>query len=235
MSPTRNGRASGKARGSKKAPATRAASKSKPKPQSKPQSKRPASKAAPAKAATKPQAKTKPRKASARVTAKKSSARRASGKSEAAAASGTPEPAEDLPAVTPADLSAFKEGKLYYRIGEVSQITGVKPYVLRYWESEFRLMAPQKSRSRQRLYRQKDIEAILHIKRLLYEERYTIAGARRRLRELGAERVRSESPLRKPAAAAGAAAGGAVPDATAELGAILSELQTIRALLSAEA
>src|SRR5512134_3061851 len=75
--------------------------------------------------------------------------------------------------------------KRYYRIGEVSQITGVKPYVLRYWESEFRLMAPHKSRSKQRLYRQKDIETVLAIKRLLYEERYTIAGARRRLRELG--------------------------------------------------
>ena len=77
------------------------------------------------------------------------------------------------------------DGKLYYRIGEVSQITDVKPYVLRYWESEFRWMSPQKSRSKQRLYRKKDIEMILLIKKLLYQERYTIAGARRRLRELG--------------------------------------------------
>lgn len=77
------------------------------------------------------------------------------------------------------------DAKLYYRIGEVSQITGVKPYVLRYWESEFRWMSPQKSRSKQRLYRKKDIQIVLLIKRLLYEERYTIAGARRRLRELG--------------------------------------------------
>ena len=86
----------------------------------------------------------------------------------------------DRDATAPIDLSALKKGKLYYRIGEVSQITGVKPYVLRYWESEFRLMAPQKSRSKQRLYRRKDIETILHIKQLLYEERYTITGARRR-------------------------------------------------------
>jgi len=97
----------------------------------------------------------------------------------------------DTSDVTPPDLSALKTGKLYYRIGEVSQITGVKPYVLRYWESEFRLMAPQKSRSKQRLYRRKDIEMILLIRTLLYEERYTIAGARQRLRELGAGRASS--------------------------------------------
>ena len=84
------------------------------------------------------------------------------------------------------------EGKLYYRIGEVSRITDVKPYVLRYWESEFRWMSPQKSRSKQRLYRKKDIQTILLIKKLLYEERYTIAGARRRLRELGVGKAREQ-------------------------------------------
>ena len=73
----------------------------------------------------------------------------------------------------------------YYRIGEVSRITGVKAYVLRYWESEFRWMAPQKSRSKQRLYRRRDIEMILLIKKLLYGQRYTIAGARKKLREMG--------------------------------------------------
>ncbi|MFT5443087.1 MAG: DNA-binding transcriptional MerR regulator [Myxococcota bacterium] len=78
-----------------------------------------------------------------------------------------------------------EDGKLYYRIGEVSKITGVKPYVLRYWESEFRWMAPQKSRSKQRLYRRKDIEMILLIQQLLHAQRYTIAGARKHLRELG--------------------------------------------------
>jgi DNA-binding transcriptional MerR regulator len=88
-----------------------------------------------------------------------------------------------------AGLPTEENGKLYYRIGEVSRITGVKPYVLRYWESEFRWMAPQKSRSQQRLYRRRDIEMILLIKRLLYEERFTIAGARRRLRELGVGRA----------------------------------------------
>ena len=83
--------------------------------------------------------------------------------------------------------SAAKGEKRYYRIGEVSKLTDVKPYVLRYWENEFRWMAPAKSRSKQRLYRHKDIEVIQLIKRLLYEERYTIAGARRKLRELGVD------------------------------------------------
>ncbi len=61
----------------------------------------------------------------------------------------------------------------------------MKPYVLRYWESEFRWMAPQKSRSKQRLYRKRDIDMILLIKKLLYEQRFTIAGARKKLREMG--------------------------------------------------
>jgi DNA-binding transcriptional MerR regulator len=85
------------------------------------------------------------------------------------------------------------DGKIYYRIGEVSRITEVKPYVLRYWESEFRWMAPAKSRSKQRLYRKRDIEVIQLIKRLLYEERYTIAGARKKLRELGVGRALENS------------------------------------------
>jgi len=75
--------------------------------------------------------------------------------------------------------------KRYYRIGEVSEIAGVKPYVLRYWESEFRWMAPQKSRSKQRLYRRRDIDTILLIKKLLYEQRYTIEGARKKLQSMG--------------------------------------------------
>ena len=69
----------------------------------------------------------------------------------------------------PADESATSD-KRYYRIGEVSKITGVKPYVLRYWESEFRWMAPQKSKSKQRLYRKRDIDVIQLIKKLLYEQ-----------------------------------------------------------------
>ncbi len=79
--------------------------------------------------------------------------------------------------------------KLYYRIGEVSELTSVKAHVLRYWETEFRWMAPPKSRSKQRLYRKRDIEFVLLLKRLLWEERYTIAGARQRIQELGVERA----------------------------------------------
>jgi DNA-binding transcriptional MerR regulator len=74
--------------------------------------------------------------------------------------------------------------KSYYRIGEVARITGIKPYVLRYWETEFRPVLPPKSKSGQRMYRRREIEAILLVKRLLYKQRFTIAGARRRLREL---------------------------------------------------
>jgi DNA-binding transcriptional MerR regulator len=81
------------------------------------------------------------------------------------------------------------DGKRYYRIGEVSKITGVEAYVLRYWESQFRWMAPTKSRSQQRLYRKRDIDIIQLIKRLLYEERFTIAGAKRKLQELGMGRA----------------------------------------------
>jgi DNA-binding transcriptional MerR regulator len=85
--------------------------------------------------------------------------------------------------------AAVNPMKRYYRIGEVSRLTGVKAHVLRYWESEFRWMAPAKSRSQQRLYRHRDIEVILLLKRLLHEERFTIAGARKRLRELGIARA----------------------------------------------
>jgi DNA-binding transcriptional MerR regulator len=79
--------------------------------------------------------------------------------------------------------------KRYYRIGEVAELTGIKPYVLRYWESEFRWMAPVKSRSKQRLYRPRDIEIIELIKRLLYAERFTIEGAKKKLREIGVEKA----------------------------------------------
>ena len=68
--------------------------------------------------------------------------------------------------------------KLYYSIGEVSQITNLKPYVLRYWETEFTQLSPPKNRAGNRTYRQKDIDIILSIKNLLYKKKYTINGAR---------------------------------------------------------
>ena len=84
--------------------------------------------------------------------------------------------------------------KLYYRIGEVSDLTGVKTYVLRYWESEFRWMSPVKSRSNQRLYRRKDIDTILLIKKLLHEQRFTIAGAKKKFRDLGLAKALDNQP-----------------------------------------
>src|SRR5436305_10120908 len=71
--------------------------------------------------------------------------------------------------------------KLYFRIGEVSRLAGIKPYVLRFWETEFPGLGPKKSGSGHRLYRRKDVELVLEIKRLLYEKRYTIEGARKLL------------------------------------------------------
>src|SRR5574337_1209922 len=73
--------------------------------------------------------------------------------------------------------------KAYFRIGEVSRLTATKPFVLRYWETEFPMLQPVKSSSGHRLYRREDIETVLKIKRLLYDEGFTIAGARRHLRE----------------------------------------------------
>src|SRR5215469_18740219 len=68
--------------------------------------------------------------------------------------------------------------KLYFKIGEVSEILGVEPYVLRYWETEFPQLAPKKSGTGHRLYRRKDVELLVRIKQLLYEKRFTIQGAR---------------------------------------------------------
>lgn len=71
--------------------------------------------------------------------------------------------------------------KLYFKIGEVSEITGMEPYVIRYWESEFKSIKPSRTQSNQRVYRRKDVESILEIKHMLYEEKLTIAGARKKL------------------------------------------------------
>ena len=73
--------------------------------------------------------------------------------------------------------------KLYFRIGEVAKTVGVKPYVLRYWETEFPILKPGKTPSHHRLYRRRDVELLLEIKRLLYEEGFTIAGAKKQLKD----------------------------------------------------
>jgi len=82
--------------------------------------------------------------------------------------------------------------KLFFKIGEVCDITGVQAHVLRYWESEFPMLAPQKNRAGQRTYRKRDVEMALRIKELLYEDQYTIAGARKRL----ANELRGASKLK---------------------------------------
>jgi DNA-binding transcriptional MerR regulator len=100
--------------------------------------------------------------------------------------------------------------KLYYRIGEVSTITGVPSYVLRFWEGEFPSIKPQRTESGQRLYRPADVERIREIKDLLHRRKFTIRGARQFLRH-------REAPLEK--------------DLRAELEAVRQELQAIRKLL----
>lgn len=80
-------------------------------------------------------------------------------------------------------LANLPKKKLFYRINEVAKLTGVKPYVLRYWESEFPDLSPEKDASDQRRYRAKDIETILVIRKLLYEDRFTIKGARAQLKQ----------------------------------------------------
>ena len=95
-----------------------------------------------------------------------------------------------------ADAPAQLPDKLYFKIGEVAAIVGVQAYVLRYWESEFSVIRPSKTRSKHRLYRRRDVETLLQIKRLLHDERFTIEGARRRLKTLQKEeRHQTELPL----------------------------------------
>jgi DNA-binding transcriptional MerR regulator len=99
--------------------------------------------------------------------------------------------------------------KMFFRIGEVSSLTGVKPYVLRYWESEFRLLRPSKNKSGQRVYRRRDVETVLEIKDLLHQRKFTIAGAKKWLNgegrlpaaerqlELGFEPAERDAALRR--------------------------------------
>src|ERR1700733_12140597 len=88
----------------------------------------------------------------------------------------SPENAAELKA---AAETAEIPDKLYFRIGEVARLAGIKPYVLRFWESEFNGLGPKKSGTGHRLYRRKDVELVLEIKRLLYDKRFTIEGARK--------------------------------------------------------
>jgi DNA-binding transcriptional MerR regulator len=89
--------------------------------------------------------------------------------------------------------------KLYFRIGEVARLAGIKPYVLRFWETEFPALGPKKSGAGHRLFRRKDVELVLEIKRLLYEQRFTIEGARKHLEDRAKPAlVRSASQRARP-------------------------------------
>jgi DNA-binding transcriptional MerR regulator len=89
------------------------------------------------------------------------------------------------------------DNRRYFRIGEASRIVGVEPYVLRYWESEFHQLKPSRADSKQRTYQRKDLETLLEIKRLLYEERMTIEGARLRLKREKAKGLTVSYPFVK--------------------------------------
>ena len=115
--------------------------------------------------------------------------------------------------------------KLYFRIGEVSHLTGVKSYVLRYWENEFPTLSPKKSGTNHRLYRRKDVETVLEIKRLLYDKRYTIEGARNLLSANG--RNHHAKAAAKPQKAQGELFG----VSNIALGQLRLELQEIVAML----
>ena len=86
--------------------------------------------------------------------------------------------------------------KLFYRTGDVAEITGIKPHVLRYWESEFSGLHPRKNRAGQRIYERRDVELIIEIKKLLYEQRYTISGARKLLARQNRRVEKKSAPAR---------------------------------------
>ena len=120
-----------------------------------------------------------------------------------------------------------------YKIGEVAALAQVEPYVLRYWETEFPLLQPAKSEHGQRLYRRQDVETVLTIKRLLYEQGFTIAGARKQLEATSAAPVAEAAPA-APAPAALATAGPSANGEAArrELDALRAELAALLTLLS---
>ncbi len=96
-----------------------------------------------------------------------------------------------LKQITRKPQSPLQPNRLFYRIGEISRITGLEPYVLRYWETEFPHLRPEKRKSGQRLYTRKDLDNILQIKRLLYQDGYTITGAKKKIRGRGGKDIDS--------------------------------------------
>jgi DNA-binding transcriptional MerR regulator len=127
----------------------------------------------------------------------------------------TPENGLDLSAVGPA---AEIPDKLYFRIGDVARLAGIKPYVLRFWETEFPGLGPKKSGTGHRLYRRQDVEMVLEIKRLLYEQRFTIEGARKFLEtraKTDAAAAAVKPSKRRSAKAVSSASGGTAAAAAA--------------------
>jgi DNA-binding transcriptional MerR regulator len=98
------------------------------------------------------------------------------------------------PSIKPVESPEIPD-KLYFRIGEVARLAGIKPYVLRFWETEFSGLGPKKSGTGHRLYRRKDVELVLEIKRLLYERRYTIEGARKVLESKPKRELARAAPM----------------------------------------
>ena len=120
--------------------------------------------------------------------------------------------------------------KLFFKIGEVCEITDTQPYVLRYWESEFPALAPAKNSSGQRIYRRRDIETVLRIKQLLYDEGFTIAGAKKRLESEMQGRV--ETPQPAPTGNGGGGAAGAEREAAGRDDAIKQLREGLREILT---
>lgn len=100
---------------------------------------------------------------------------------------------EEEPAIVEPVAAAIPD-KLFFRMGEVSRLVGVEPYVLRYWESEFKVLSPRKSTTGQRMFRRKDVELLLEIKHLLYERKFTIEGARKAL-QVDKEKIKMASGI----------------------------------------
>lgn len=132
-------------------------------------------------------------------------------------------------ASTPTEVSIPQiPDRLFFRIGDVAELAGVETYVLRFWEGEFPMLAPKKTSNGQRQYRRKDVETVLEIKRLLYGEGYTIAGARKVLQDR--PRAKKRQQTRKEQNALPFVRGSA--DGAVDLHAIKKELEEILALMS---
>ncbi len=122
----------------------------------------------------------------------------------------------------------FEAKKLYYKIGEVCKIVGVPAHVLRFWETQFPMLSPPKSKSGQRIYRPRDIELLLEIRRLLYDEGFTIAGARKRIGARARNERQESGGEKAPASGASGESSGSGPE---PLSKVKSELEKILTLL----